>query len=116
MNVYSADLFELIGLRTLYAHLKVWILDPVDGTKGFMRGQHFCVALALVDRGKPRLSTMGCPNLNIYRVLQGDSYDDRNIDHVDPFILPDEGSNILKAKTYINTCINTYTYIHTYNI
>jgi hypothetical protein len=90
----------------LNEHFKVWILDPVDGTKGFMRGQHFCVALALVDRGKPRLSTMGCPNLNIFRVLQGDSYDDRSIDHVDPFIMPDEGSNILK-------CIHTYsTYIH----
>eukprot|EP01036_Dinobryon_divergens_P029001 gene29003-38044_t len=76
---------------------RVWILDPVDGTKGFMRGQHFCVALALVDRGKPRLSTMGCPNLNIYRVLQGDSYDDRNIDHVDPFILPDEGRAFVRS-------------------
>lgn len=50
---------------------RVWVLDPVDGTKGFVRGQHFCIALALVDRGTPVLSVLGCPNLNIYRVLQG---------------------------------------------
>ena len=92
---------------------KVWILDPVDGTKGFMRGQHFCVALALVDRGLPRLSTMGCPNLNLYRVLQGESYDDRNIDYVDPFLLSADGGNILQPNpvhTYIHT-LCTYNFL-----
>ena len=92
---------------------KVWILDPVDGTKGFMRGQHFCVALALVDRGLPRLSTMGCPNLNLYRVLQGESYDDRNIDYVDPFLLPADGGNVQQPNplhTYIHT-LYTYNFL-----
>jgi len=49
---------------------RVWVLDPVDGTKGFMRGQHYCIALALLVDGKPRLSVMGCPNVNLDRVLQ----------------------------------------------
>lgn len=25
---------------------RTWVLDPIDGTKGFMRGDHFAVALA----------------------------------------------------------------------
>jgi len=48
---------------------RVWVLDPVDGTKGFMRGEHFCVALALLVKGTPTLSVLGCPNLNLQRVL-----------------------------------------------
>ena len=30
-----------------------WVLDPVDGTKGFLRGAQFCVALALLDATSP---------------------------------------------------------------
>jgi 3'-phosphoadenosine 5'-phosphosulfate (PAPS) 3'-phosphatase len=42
---------------------RFWVLDPVDGTKGFLRGQHFCIALALVDDGVPVLSVLSCPNM-----------------------------------------------------
>lgn len=44
---------------------RYWVLDPVDGTKGFLRGQHYAIALALVDRGKVALGVLGCPNLAI---------------------------------------------------
>ncbi len=40
-----------------------WVLDPVDGTKGFLRGQQYAIALALVDRGKVVVGALGCPNL-----------------------------------------------------
>ncbi len=40
-----------------------WILDPVDGTKGFLRGGQYAVALALVLDGRPVLGVLGCPNL-----------------------------------------------------
>jgi len=49
---------------------RVWVLDPIDGTKGFIRGQHFCIALALLVGGKPHASFMGCPNVNLNRVLE----------------------------------------------
>lgn len=42
-----------------------WTLDPVDGTKGFLRGQQFAVALARVEQGKVRLGVMGCPGLPV---------------------------------------------------
>ena len=31
---------------------RYWVLDPIDGTKGFRRGDQYAVALALVDGGK----------------------------------------------------------------
>ncbi len=40
-----------------------WVLDPVDGTKGFLRGQQYAIALALVDGGRVVVGALGCPNL-----------------------------------------------------
>jgi 3'(2'), 5'-bisphosphate nucleotidase len=44
-----------------------WTLDPVDGTKGFLRGQQYAIALALIERGTVVLGVMGCPNLPVDR-------------------------------------------------
>lgn len=44
---------------------RFWTLDPIDGTKGFLRGDQFAVALALVENGKVVLGVLGCPNLNV---------------------------------------------------
>ncbi|KAJ1947749.1 3'(2'),5'-bisphosphate nucleotidase [Kickxella alabastrina] len=40
-----------------------WTLDPIDGTKGFLRGEQFAVCLALIVDGKVRVGVLGCPNL-----------------------------------------------------
>lgn len=43
---------------------RFWTLDPVDGTKGFLRGDQYAVALALVVDGQVQLGLLGCPNLS----------------------------------------------------
>jgi 3'(2'), 5'-bisphosphate nucleotidase len=40
-----------------------WVLDPVDGTKGFLRGEQYAIALALVESGDVVVGALGCPNL-----------------------------------------------------
>lgn len=40
-----------------------WVLDPVDGTKGFLRGGQYAVALAYVESGRVRLGVLACPSL-----------------------------------------------------
>jgi 3'(2'), 5'-bisphosphate nucleotidase len=42
-----------------------WTLDPVDGTKGFLRGQQYAIALGRIERGQVTLGVLGCPNLPI---------------------------------------------------
>ncbi|XP_044959118.1 3'(2'),5'-bisphosphate nucleotidase-like isoform X2 [Hordeum vulgare subsp. vulgare] len=37
-----------------------WVLDPIDGTKGFVRGGQYAIALALLDEGKVVLAAIGC--------------------------------------------------------
>jgi 3'(2'), 5'-bisphosphate nucleotidase len=40
-----------------------WIIDPIDGTRGYLRGQQYCVCLALVRDGVPVFGVAGCPRL-----------------------------------------------------
>ena len=47
---------------------RVIIVDPIDGTRGFSRGDlHWCVAIALVSRGRPIIAVVHAPAL-------GDTY------------------------------------------
>lgn len=41
-----------------------WVLDPIDGTKGYLRGGQYAVALALVKDGIVEIGALGCPNLS----------------------------------------------------
>ncbi len=43
---------------------RYWTLDPIDGTKGFLRGEHYAVALALLEEGEVVVGMLGCPNLD----------------------------------------------------
>ncbi len=49
---------------------RFWTLDPIDGTKGFLRGQHYAVALALIEDGELKAAALACPNLG--PALDGD--------------------------------------------
>lgn len=42
---------------------RFWTLDPIDGTKGFLRGEQYAVSLALIVEGKIVVAVLGCPNL-----------------------------------------------------
>jgi 3'(2'), 5'-bisphosphate nucleotidase len=42
---------------------RFWTLDPIDGTKGFLRGDQYAIALALIENGMVILGILACPNL-----------------------------------------------------
>ncbi len=42
---------------------RYWVLDPIDGTKGFLRAGQYAVALALVEDCQVKLGVLGCPRL-----------------------------------------------------
>lgn len=44
---------------------RIWALDPIDGTKGFLRGGQYAVCLALMVDGEVKVGVLGCPNLPI---------------------------------------------------
>lgn len=88
----TTELYTAIDLGSSDEHKqhrsRAWVLDPIDGTKGFIRGEHFCIALALLDYGqrnatcshegrRPILSVLGCPQLSLDRVLAATSSSDK---------------------------------------
>ena len=42
---------------------RFWVLDPIDGTKGFLRGDQYAIALGLLEDGEVVGGVLGCPNL-----------------------------------------------------
>ncbi len=42
---------------------RFFTLDPIDGTKGFLRGDQYAVALALLEEGRVAAGVLACPNL-----------------------------------------------------
>ncbi len=40
-----------------------WIIDPIDGTRGYLGGQQYCVCLAFVRDQVPLFGAAGCPRL-----------------------------------------------------
>lgn len=44
---------------------RYWTLDPIDGTKGFLRGDQYAVALALIVDGVVQVAAVACPNLTL---------------------------------------------------
>ena len=40
-----------------------WTLDPIDGTKGFLRRDQYAVALGKIDCGTVTIGVLGCPEL-----------------------------------------------------
>lgn len=42
---------------------RFWTLDPIDGTKGFLRHEQYAIALALVEEGQVQVGALACPNL-----------------------------------------------------
>ena len=43
---------------------RYWTLDPVDGTKGFLRNGQYAVSLSLIEQGEVVLGVLGCANLS----------------------------------------------------
>ncbi|MFK7848075.1 MAG: 3'(2'),5'-bisphosphate nucleotidase [Rhodothermales bacterium] len=44
---------------------RFWTLDPIDGTKGFLRSEQYAIALALIVDGVIEVAALGCPNLPV---------------------------------------------------
>jgi 3'(2'), 5'-bisphosphate nucleotidase len=65
---HSASSDEVCSWVDLGSHSiqnRFWTLDPIDGTKGFLRGDQYAIALALIENGIVQLGLMACPNLYV---------------------------------------------------
>ena len=42
---------------------RFWTLDPIDGTKGFLRKEQYAISLALIIDAQTQIGVLGCPNM-----------------------------------------------------
>ncbi|MFP4228240.1 MAG: 3'(2'),5'-bisphosphate nucleotidase [Salinivenus sp.] len=58
------DIYDWIDHGTAREYTdRYWTVDPIDGTKGFVRGDQYAIALALIVDGTPQVAALGCPYL-----------------------------------------------------
>lgn len=62
-NMNESQVCEWIDRGRAQPESRFWTLDPIDGTKGFLRGDQYVVALALIEQTQVQIGVLGCPNL-----------------------------------------------------
>jgi 3'(2'), 5'-bisphosphate nucleotidase len=86
-DVDAERVFDWIDLGASEARgARYWALDPIDGTKGFLRGEQYAVALGLIEDGEVVLGVLGCPNLTfeggvgaLFSALRGEPARERSL-------------------------------------
>ena len=59
----ALDWIDIGGVTPDGSQERYWTLDPIDGTKGFLRGEQYAIALGLIENGQVIAGVLGCPNL-----------------------------------------------------
>lgn len=66
-GVSSAEVCDYIDRGEDTPDRNYWTLDPIDGTKGFLRRAQYATALAYVEGAQVQLGVLGCPNFSPIR-------------------------------------------------
>jgi len=64
-NTSPGQVCDWIDLSSHSVTERFWVLDPIDGTKGFLRGDQYAIALALIEHGTVQLGLLACPSLHV---------------------------------------------------
>jgi 3'(2'), 5'-bisphosphate nucleotidase len=73
VRLVSAALGRAAGLEEILGWIDhrggespyTWVIDPIDGTKGFLRRDQFAVAVGLLHGGQPVAGVLACPHLPV---------------------------------------------------
>lgn len=60
--VFEEDICAWLNFGKQQQTERTWVVDPIDGTKGFLNHRHYCVAIALLMGREPMLGVLASPN------------------------------------------------------
>jgi 3'(2'), 5'-bisphosphate nucleotidase len=63
MTVSASDIKAWLDFGRGQHAERLWAVDPIDGTQGFLRGDQFAIAIALLIKGEPVVAALACPLL-----------------------------------------------------
>ncbi len=55
------DLARWLDYGQAHAAERTWVIDPIDGTKGFLARRHYVIALGVLRGGQPTAGVIGAP-------------------------------------------------------
>jgi 3'(2'), 5'-bisphosphate nucleotidase len=61
VNVTQDDIVTWLDHGTGKEASRIWVIDPIDGTKGFVAMRHYAIGLGIVENGLPVGSIMAAP-------------------------------------------------------
>lgn len=59
--VSEQQVVEWLDFNQQTSAARTWVIDPIDGTKGFLALRHFAIAVGILEDGVPVGGVMGCP-------------------------------------------------------
>jgi 3'(2'), 5'-bisphosphate nucleotidase len=65
-SVTETNIVEWLDFNTTINAHRTWIIDPIDGTKGFLAMRHFAIAVGVLEGGQLTAGVMGCPGYPNY--------------------------------------------------
>ena len=63
-TVSEADLLAWLDFGAGRAAARAWVIDPIDGTKGFLARRHYAIACGLLLHGRPAEGIVAAPGYN----------------------------------------------------
>lgn len=66
INLSHHDIIDILAKGTSEGGKtgRFWTIDPIDGTKGFLRQDHYAIALALLENGVPIVGALAAPTIH----------------------------------------------------
>ncbi len=78
VNVTQQDVVRWLDHGQGHDAVRTWIIDPVDGTKGFLRLAHYAIGVGYTENGKLKGGVMGTPGYRdggaLFFALDGKAY------------------------------------------
>ncbi|KAL7792904.1 hypothetical protein V8C37DRAFT_379444 [Trichoderma ceciliae] len=93
------ELLDLAGRGQAGPRGRFWVMDPVDGTATFLRGQQYAISLALIEDGKEVLGVVCYPNLSLEDGVVSEAGVDQNGCGVMLSTLRGQGTEYRKLST-----------------
>lgn len=59
--VHEADIVRWLDHGRGRTAARTWVIDPIDGTKGFLARRHYAIAVGIVEGGQPTGAVLGAP-------------------------------------------------------
>lgn len=62
MTVTVSDVVRWLDTGRNHSAESTWVIDPIDGTRGFLEGRRYVIGVGLLERGRPMGAVIGLPS------------------------------------------------------